>query len=237
MSTKYYENMWDKRFLYKKASDFLKKYNYIPEVEEIKTKLNKDYVIYRDEIEKFLNKALPVIEELDKEEHTIWKTVELLKKLVVPFIALFLLSGFLETKDPFRTSILFTLFKLIIMLGIPSIVIGILYFKIKEKAFYKKRSSILAEYESEARRINSRTAWIQSIYDKVDDLYLDTLDPAHREAVLMRREQERQHRELMDAQQRHNQAMLDEQRRILQAQEEMLQIEREREERYKRNSY
>lgn len=235
MSFNYYRGKWDKKYLYKEASDYLKKYSDIQRAKELKTKLNKDYVIYRDEIEEFLNRAVPEIESCQKEHFKMSDKEEIFKRLGIVFIILFLVCAIIGRYIPFQ--LLFSIFEILVLISGLVAGVGIIYCKMKGKALAKKQSSVMTKFENEAMHINARTQWIKGIYKEIDTLYLATLDPAHREAVLMRRDQERHHREMMNAQQEHNQAMVEEQRKILQTQEEILQIEREREERYRRNSY
>ena len=73
-------------------------------------------------------------------------------------------------------------------------------------------------------------------YDAIDNLYLESLDPTHREMILLRRQQElhnqdmlRLERERQKAEEQH----LKEQQRTRQATEELLAIEKERERRYR----
>lgn len=80
------------------------------------------------------------------------------------------------------------------------------------------------------------------IYTKIDDVYLASLDDAHREIVLMRRDQERQHQEALQLQKEHQAAMESAQRSAAAAQQRsaadinrLLRIEEERERR--RRSY
>ena len=92
-------------------------------------------------------------------------------------------------------------------------------------------------FRDKADEINER--YISNIVfyrNKVDTLYLDSLDPILKETILMRRDKERHHRDLINAQLKHQRLMEEEQRKIRQNQEELLKIEREKEERRKRNS-
>lgn len=105
---------------------------------------------------------------------------------------------------------------------------------------------VYQDYTAQAQagfdRINGvHNASMQAFYTEIDDLYLASLDPAHREVILMRRDQERQHEEAMrlqkkalKSQERHQQAVEEEQRRARQAQERLLAIEEDRERRYRR---
>lgn len=76
---------------------------------------------------------------------------------------------------------------------------------------------------------------------QIDEMYLNSLEPAHREVVLMRRDQERQHQEMMKKKAAHYEEMrkiqektLREQQKIRKTQEKLLEIERDREARYSR---
>lgn len=123
----------------------------------------------------------------------------------------------------------------------------------------KKYRMGYADYMNSVFSINDKYEKIANqIYNEIDICYLDSLEPAHREIVLMRRDQERQHQEQMrlqhehhmrmEAEQRehqwkleneqrrraeeqklHEKKIVDEQRRARKAQEELLYIEKERE--------
>lgn len=73
-------------------------------------------------------------------------------------------------------------------------------------------------------------------YDAIDSLYLGSLDPAHREMILLRRQQEMHNQEMLRLEKERQKAeeqRLNEQQRTRQATEELLAIERERERRYR----
>lgn len=75
---------------------------------------------------------------------------------------------------------------------------------------------------------------VRTCYLAIDDIYLDSLDAAHRELVLMRREQNEHNQKLermAEEQHRAEKANLEENRRIRQVQERLLAIEEERENR------
>lgn len=103
-----------------------------------------------------------------------------------------------------------------------------------EKKYRSYDKSISDKFSS----INIRYANLfNRIYQDIDNLYLSSLDPAHREVVLMRRDQERQHQEAMraNAQQAEIQRQLaEEQRRTSNKVERLVQIEEDRERRYGR---
>lgn len=73
-------------------------------------------------------------------------------------------------------------------------------------------------------------------YDTIDSLYLGSLDPAHKEMVLIRRQQAMHNQEMLRLEKKRQKAenqFLTEQQRTRQATEELLQIEKERERRYR----
>lgn len=84
-----------------------------------------------------------------------------------------------------------------------------------------KAITIIRKYENDA----------QMFYNRIDNIYLSSLEPAYRETILMRRDQERHHQEMLREQREHNRRLEEDQRRTRMAQEELLRIEREREER------
>lgn len=73
-------------------------------------------------------------------------------------------------------------------------------------------------------------------YDEIDILYLGSLDPAHREVILLRRQQETHNQEILrlekERQESEKQHLI-EQQKTRQATEELLKIEQERERRYR----
>lgn len=74
-------------------------------------------------------------------------------------------------------------------------------------------------------------------YDAIDTLYLLSLDPVHREMILLRRQQEEHNRRMVSLEKERKkteEAYLKEQQRARRATEELLAIEKEREKRYNR---
>ncbi len=119
-----------------------------------------------------------------------------------------------------------------------SAVISLIY-RAREAHAARVYQDYTAQAQAGFDRINrSHNASMRAFRTEIDDLYLASLDPAHREVILMRRDQERQHEEAMRLQEKalklqeqHQQAIEEEQRRARQAQEKLLAIEEERERR------
>lgn len=114
--------------------------------------------------------------------------------------------------------------------------------KILEIIYEKRYISYMDKTKRKINKINGDYYnAINKIYDKVDELYLNSLEPALREMILINRKQERQYKETvkmmqkqLDNQQKQGQKIEQEQKRTRQIQEELLEIERERERRYNR---
>lgn len=155
---------------------------------------------------------------------------------VVGFIILSILTIALGLKSRVPQ----TIFNLLFYATYAAIIIGLIGF------FFTPGGSRRYEYDSLVSSLKEDAASIantcsntnKTLYAKVDSLYLSSLDPAHREIVLMRRDQERQHREALQVQREHNKAIEREQhlRRMAEeenakATKELLDIEKERERR------
>lgn len=135
-----------------------------------------------------------------------------------------------------RTSLIFTLFDLLLMLLV--LLAGPLAFIVAKVVKHGCAMRYKQYIDSIANKVNglgsSFTRTCLSYYDKIDNLYLLSLDSAHRELILLRRQQERQHHDMIRLEkerQRTEEERLREQRRTAQATEELLAIEKEREKR------
>lgn len=154
-------------------------------------------------------------------------------------LALFIVS---ELDAKAHTSVIrlltFLLGMVVFVAFFASIIIS-LVFKMRENLAEKAYQNYMEEVQAGFNRINgAHNKAMNALYTEIDNLYLASLDPAYREVILMRRDQERQHKEAMrlqkeamQTQTKHQQAIEEEQRRTRQAQEELLAIEKERERR------
>ncbi len=109
--------------------------------------------------------------------------------------------------------------------------------KVIEMVFRNRYITYVKNIETQINNINGiYYNALNGIYNNIDSLYLNSLEPALRETVLMRRDQERQHKErlkMMQTQIENQQRIEQEQKLARERQEELLEIERERERRYK----
>lgn len=226
---------------YKEALQFAQKYQNIAGVPEEIKNLKENHNKYR----KNFNDALNQVYDEWNQKHRTWMRVNTAKNLlkritigaavivVVGFVANGIISwrhmeGILETIDELLTALAM---ELTFWCGV-----AWLGLCIAEKYSFN-------QYSNAKNKVSNYIAnqvtdpYLQSIRrnrNKVDNIYLASLSPEHRELVLMRRDQERQHQEAMRQQERQNEAIRAEQERARIAQEELLRIEREREERYRR---
>lgn len=112
--------------------------------------------------------------------------------------------------------------------------------KIKCNAYNKLVDGLYVRIESRNKMFLQQS---QEYYEEIDNLYLISLDPTHREMVLMRREQaefqkqmqklEKERLRLERDRQTHERETLEENRRARAAQERLLAIEEEREKRWR----
>jgi hypothetical protein len=198
-------------------------------VDKYLSELQRKYQDYRREMDVLIKRESSL---LDNSFH-VWDIAEKIKSICkwgsISSFILFFINVFVRFSDALTIiTCLCTVFGCIaaIILKIASVVLNFKY-----NAYYKsvgdKATAINVKYIKD----------LPVLWNKIDDLYLASLEPTHREAVLMRRDQERHHQEKMRAQIQHQQIVEQEQRRTRKAQEEILQIERDREERYWKNRY
>lgn len=128
-------------------------------------------------------------------------------------------------------------------IGIIVAILVYIYLKYKTEKEFNSMNSNFSKQRSQAEEAVNQLngayrAKDSAIKEEIDSLYLATLDPAQREIVFMRRDQERQHKEMMRAQERsaqlqreHQNRMEKEQEQIKRDQRRLLEIEEERERR------
>lgn len=104
----------------------------------------------------------------------------------------------------------------------------------------KKYSKYWEGVKTESDRIyNKHFAQMETYYNRIDSLYLASLEPMQRDMILMRREMlkmEQRNQELLREQIKNQNKMEQQQREMQKIQGELLQIERQREERYKQST-
>ena len=221
-------------------------------VEELHQQIERVRSDYINRMEQFINTVSPTEASLYTRLEKANKIKYLCKlgdlaAVVWFFIALKLGSAWHSSGGTLL--LIFTEMLAFLVIGI-GLLLGIIT-KITETAFEKKYQSQVQIIENQLNQINENHQYdLVAIYNEIDILYLDSLEPAHREAVLARRDRQRQHEEEMEQRERHHREemeqrehqhkeIVNEQRQTRQAAEEMLRaeyeslaIEKEREKRY-----
>jgi hypothetical protein len=221
---------------YNEAINYGRKNNTIVGVDAEVQKLNRERKTYERDIKAIVDAE----KEMESKKYLSWKKFfdakQICKWLVIGDIGLLLVHFvFLDSlvSSLFRHLKRITiLYELIIFLAMITILAGIPIFIVLKliEIFYAKGyqhyiSRILSEIN---KRNHSFEETSKYYYNRIDNLYLSALDPAMREVILLRREQEAHQEEMK----RIAIMQLEEAERGRRAQEEQLKIEQERERRY-----
>lgn len=179
--------------------------------------------------------------EIKYQKYEKWAKLEKKFKLIeILLIVLFIIQLLIFDHLPvgFRSSLIFSLFSLLLMLF--SVFIGPLVFiitKIIKHIHGMCYKQYIKSIDSKLKNIGNNFKQISTNYYKtIDNLYLRSLDDTHRELVLLRRQQEAQNQEMLLLEierQKIEKERLDEQRRARAASEKLLAIEQEREKRWR----
>ncbi len=105
---------------------------------------------------------------------------------------------------------------------------------IAENSYYKYTKNLWGKFNPINSAFNNTA---RECYQEIDAIYLNSLEPAHREVVLMRREQNEHHRrveKIAEEQRRLEAKNLEINKEIQNTQQRLLDIELEREDRYRR---
>lgn len=181
-------------------------------------------------------------EEIKYHQYEKWAKVEkIYRNAEIILIAICIVGMFTFKHFPiwFRTSLFFGLFEILLVLL--TVIIGPLLFIITKiiKYIYGLRYQHYIESISDMlNTLGNNFAKISiNYYEKIDNLYLCSLDPAQRELLLLHRQQEKHNQDMLRLEKERQKAEkehFEEQRRTRAATEELLAIEREREDRRRR---
>lgn len=222
---------------YNKAMDYAKQNMAIKGVKEQALKLQEEGKTYEKNI-----KAITEPEKAEEDKrYQLWAKWDKVRKickwttigLAIFSAVLFILGATLLS----YSNIWFVLWLLVLVL---TILAGIVLLVTKvgtwicEKSYIHYINNKIFEKVDAIDKIFIQKS--RAYYQEIDNLYLQSLDPAHREMVLMRREQAehmRQQAELERERVRVENARLQEAEKTRRAQERILAIEEERERRYR----
>lgn len=186
----------------------------------------------------------PEREEEDK-RYCLWekwnKVKRICKWILIGLVALWIIMAILGKVLRYSGShnaytAFFVLWMFILFLAVISI-FAFLVIKIGTWICNKNYTRYMNKVFAKINDANNRFVYqVHAYYRNIDNLYLGSLDPAHREMLLMRREQaehNRRQEELENERIRLENARLEEAAKTRRAQERLLKIEEERERRYR----
>src|SRR5665648_46543 len=220
---------WYEDDKFKNAIQYANKCSNIEGVNQYLSQLQSNFQNYNKEINALVENESPILDNSFFMCYKVEKVINICKWVSIVSFILFIMGIASGTR-----SIIPLLVANIAILGCIAAVI----LKISGVVLKAKYNSNLKSVEEKVRIINQKHLnGIPLLWNKIDNLYLASLEPTHREAVLMRRDQERQHQEKIQVEMQHQRVVEEEQRKTRKTQEEILQIEREREKRYWKNRY
>lgn len=228
---------WYETDQFETAIEYAEQNSSIDGVSHYLYELQELYQEYNDKMEALLQEQEPILDELLYKRNYAEKTKNICKWASILSFIFAILFGYMGLPNILANIIAF-LMGVIIILGIPAAIL----LKITSILLARKYNSCLISARTNAEALNQiYLNEAAECFHEVDNLYLNSLDPTHRETVLMRREQEQQHQEQLRLEQeririenerlQHQKEMEDAQKRTLQATEQLLKIEEEREKR------
>lgn len=216
---------------YNEAFRFANKYIDIGGMKEQRLKIVKAGEKYEKDIEAIVKPK----REAEESKYKLWEKWYMAKNICMWItIGLFLLAIFtallmaIISPPPILYDILLLLSACVII-ALPAFLVAKAGECICAGAYNRYVSKIQTEIYARNKFFSEEA---RSIYEAMDTLYLRSLDPAHREMVLMHREQTEHNKEIMrmeKVRQMKEDERLQEERRTRRAQERLLAIEEERE--------
>ncbi len=235
-------NEWYSPDGFEDALRFANKYQEIIGVEENICQLQDYYDGYKQEMKAFIERENAQAERMKNTYLKMIDRASLLRTISkVSFVVMIVgivLAAYFSSK-PTSSYWISEILSLICCLGILSgflCGIGAIVYRACYKIYgkkYERHMEILLEEKEfiQAKYYNG----VRPIRDEVDRLYLNSLEPSHREIVLMRREQDRYQRQMIsmqrqqqETQKEHQRKLEEEQQKTREAQEKLLKIEQEK---------
>lgn len=226
---------------YKKAIAYANEYIHVNGMREQKEKLNNTLKIYNQDIENIIKPE----RELENNKYLQWEIWNKAKKICMDIMIYFIIGTIIFWILGIVKESVFSLLGLLGFIISVMILFATLISKVMESLYasiYRKYINIIID------KINERNVKFEhdahQYYRVMDNLYLQSLDPMHREMVLMHREQMEYQKEMKSLEMERNRKeeerlrrekeQLEETRKTRRAQERLLAIEEERE---RRNGY
>ncbi len=223
---------YDIAYTFGQTIDNIKKYSGIPGIENV---LDVEYDKYR-EYQREYNEIVKDAQVKNSEQYSVWEDNYKKKNICKLIFAICLIIVCMCMH--FNKMILLFFLSLITCIGAG--IVAVVYKLItmdKENKYNNYTKTIYKKLDN----INNKYTTINySLYNEADNIYLNSLEPTHRETVLMRRDQERQHQERLAMEQKildNQKAAQAEGKKLRETQEQLLGIEKEREKRYWNSRY
>lgn len=231
---------------YNRAMSYGRQNSRITGVQEQMSRLQKEKEQYTREVKMIADAERPTEAEI-YQKYAQWADRKKIFGISLIIIIVFSISPLAKFIHP--RSILFQLLDFVVstalIIGTPiAFVVSAIAKKRFEKQYQDYTNTLEARFSDMGNSFKSRSL---SYYDAIDNLYLSSLDPLERQMELSRREQERHNQEMRRMQEQHNREMkqmmekmnrmneerLVEQRRTAETTQRILNIEEDRERRYR----
>lgn len=218
------------------AVDFAKSHENVDGVDAILATVKKRLIEYDDQKKKLIEEYQP---QLDAAYEKYLKDASTSRKIAIAVIVEILAAILLSTVGRsisiglYLLNFAFSAIFAIDLLAIPITLIAMFIFKrAVVKVDEKKYESIFDNLREAANELTQKHRKKNDhACDLIDSLYLSSLSPQERQLVLMRREQQAQHDEMMRQQRKHQAEVERVQSQIQRDQRELLEYERERQRR------
>ena len=233
---------------YNKAINYGRQNNQIAGVQEQINQLQKEKEQYISEVKKFADEEATT--EAEKyQKYSLWAERKIVFGILTIILFIFIspVTSFLNRIFPH--GMLFQLLEFVVSavlhLGAPIAFVVSAIAKSRYERQYRDYANMLdTRFSGKGKSFESSSL---GCYESIDKLYLSSLDPLERQMELSRREQERHNQEMRRMQEQHNREMkqmmekmnrmneerLTEQRRTAETTQKILNIEEDRERRYR----
>lgn len=221
---------------YNKTIDYGKRNAHLEGVNDYIAQLDNERKQYEQEI----GKVIDAEKDNENRKYHFWEKWRKIKfiSLGIFFIGNFILSPIVNSMFSGRTGmfailggVLTILVVLLSNIAFPLFLIAIVAQVISGKSYSHYADNLREQLYSINKKFEDK---MRTCYLAIDDIYLNSLEPAHREMVIMRREQNEHNRKLEDIaeeRRRLERENLEESRKLRYTQEQLLAIEQERERR------
>lgn len=214
---------------YNKTIDYGKRNAHLEGVNDHIAQLNNERRQYEQEIRKVIDAE----KDNENRKYNFWRKWRKIKFVSLgTFIGSIILGIIIDSALHGMPEMLLSLLVYLILMITPILFLIAAFIQVISRKSYSRYADKLGErLHSISRNFEDKA---KTCYLAIDDIYLNSLEPAHREMVLMRREQNEHNRKLEETAEERRRLEwenLEESRRLRHTQEQLLAIEQEREKR------